>query len=138
MTSCTPNDFAFPIRGVTRESTGYDAMRDPSLARALAFIRSHADADRVGVGDVAKAAGCSRRYLEIHFRRHVGASVHDILLRAKLERVQSLLERTDMPVGEIASSCGFQRDSYLAVLFRRETGLTMTEWRHRHRDAPDE
>ena len=43
-----------------------------------------------------------------------------------------------MPIGDIASACGFLRDSYLAVVFKRETGLSMTEWRRRHRDAPDE
>ena len=127
-----------PLGVVTRESTGYDAMRDPTIARALVFIRTHSDAERIGVGDVVRAAGCSRRYLELRFRAHIGASVKDILLRTKLERVQLLLERTDMPMGEIASVCGFLRDSYLAVVFKRETGLSMTEWRRRHRDAPDE
>lgn len=127
-----------PLDVVTRESTGYDAMRDPVIARALAFVRSHADAERFGVGDVVRAAGCSRRYLELHFREHLGASIRDIVLRAKLARVESLLERTDMPIGDIASTCGFLRDSYLAVVFKRETGLSMTEWRRRNRDAPDE
>lgn len=135
----SPLDTAVPPLGVvTRESTGYDAMRDPTIARALVFIRTHSDAERIGVGDVVRAAGCSRRYLELRFRAHIGASVKDILLRTKLERVQSLLERTDMPIGNIASMCGFLRDSYLAVIFKRETGLSMTEWRRRYRDAPDE
>lgn len=127
-----------PLDVVTRESTGYDAMRDPIIARAFAFIRAHSDAERIGVGDVVKAAGCSRRYLELHFRRHIGATVKDILLHAKMDRVKSLLERTDLPIGDIASDCGFLSDSYLAVIFKRETGLSMTEWRRHHRDAPDE
>lgn len=123
---------------VTRESTGYDAMRDPIIARAFAFIRARADAERIGVGDVVKAAGCSRRYLELHFRRHIGSTVKEIILGSKIDRIKSLLERTDMPIGDIASDCGFLNDSYLAVIFKRETGLSMTEWRRRHRDAPDE
>ena len=127
-----------PLDVVTRESTGYDAMRDPVIARALAHIRSHANAERIGVGDVVRAAGCSRRYLELHFRERLGASIRDIVLQAKLARVESLLERTDMPIGDIASACGFLRDSYLAVVFKRETGMSMTEWRRRNRDAPDE
>lgn len=123
---------------VTRESTGYDAMRDPIIARAFAFIRARADAERIGVGDVVKAAGCSRRYLELHFRRHIGSTVKEIILGSKIDRIKSLLERTDMPIGDIASDCGFLNDSYLAVIFKRETGLSMTEWRRHHRDAPDE
>ena len=134
-----PLDVAMPPLGVvTRESTGYDAMRDPVIARAITFVRSHAGAKRIGVREVATAVGCSRRYLELAFRNKLGSSVKDILLRTEIERIQSLLERTDLTIGEIAAACGFLRDSYLAVLFKRETGLSMTEWRRRHRDVPDE
>ena len=127
-----------PLDVVTRESTGYDAMSDPSIARAIAYVRSRPDAERVGVGEIVRAAGCSRRYLELRFRNRLGASIRDIALRDKLARVQSLLERTDLSIGEIASACGFLRDSYLAVVFKRETGVSMTEWRRRHRNEPDE
>ena len=134
-----PLDMAMPPLGVvTRESTGYDAMSDPTIARAISFVRSHAGAKRIGVREVAAAVGCSRRYLELAFRNKLGSSVKDILLRTEIERIQSLLERTDLTIGEIAATCGFLRDSYLAVLFKRETGLSMTEWRRRHRDVPDE
>ena len=127
-----------PLGVVTRESTGYDAMSDPTIARAISFVRSHAGAKRIGVREVAAAVGCSRRYLELAFRNKLGSSVKDILLRTEIERIQLLLERTDLTIGEIAAACGFLRDSYLAVLFKRETGLSMTEWRRRHRDVPDE
>ena len=134
-----PRDLAMPPLGVmTRESTGYDAMRDPAIARALSYIRSHGVAERTSVGDVVRATGCSRRYLELRFRKMLGTSVKNYILRVTLDSVQSLLERTDMSIRAIASRTGFQRDSYLAVLFKRETGCTMTEWRRLHRDAPDE
>ena len=134
-----PRNVALPPLGVvTRESTGYDAMREPVIARALNFIRAHSDAERLNVPDVLKVAGCSRRYLEIHFKRGFGTTVKEFLLQTKIERIQSLLERTDMSIGEIASACGFMSDSYLAVVFKRATGISMTEWRRLHRDAPDE
>lgn len=127
-----------PIGVVSRDSTGYEAMRDPAVARAFAFIRSRQDSERIGVGDVVKASRCSRRYLELRFRRDVGATIKEILLRSKIDRIKSFLERTDMSIGDIASQTGFLGDSYLAVLFKRETGMPMTEWRRIHRDAPDE
>ena len=127
-----------PLGVVSRESTGFDAMRDPAIAKALAFIRAHSAAERPGVNDVANAVGCSRRYLELRFRKLMGSSVKDVILGAALDHVRNLLERTDMSIGEIASACGFLRDSYLAVVFRRETGKSMSEWRRLNRDAPDE
>ncbi|MBR0056552.1 MAG: helix-turn-helix transcriptional regulator, partial [Kiritimatiellae bacterium] len=111
---------------------------DALIGRAMAFIRARAVAERPSVGDVARAAGCSRRLLETRFRNRIGSSVKEAITEAVMGRVRDLLERTDTPIGEIASECGFLSDSYLAVVFRRETGKSMTEWRRLHRDAPDE
>lgn len=127
-----------PLDVVTRESTGYDAMSDALIGRAMSYIRSRVGAERPSVGDVARAAGCSRRSLETRFRSRVGSSVRDAITEVVMGRVRDLLERTDMSIGEIASECGFLSDSYLAVVFRRETGMSMTEWRRLNRDAPDE
>jgi len=91
----------------------------------------------VGVVDAA-AAGCSRRYLERHFRAKLGRSVHDEMLLARLDRVKELLETTRLSIGEVAAACGFARASHLARLFRQTVGVTMTSWRREHRDTPDE
>ena len=127
-----------PAAVVTRGSTGYDAMTDPAIAKAVRFISERGAAGGVDVGDVVAAAGCSRRYLERHFRARLGRSVHDELLRARLDRVKTLLETTNLSIGEIAAACGFARASQLAALFRRQTGATMRAWRRINRDASDE
>ena len=127
-----------PAAVVTRGSTGYDAMTDPAIAKAVRFISERGAAGGADVGDVVAAAGCSRRYLERHFRARLGHSVHDELLRARLDRVKTLLETTNLSIGEIAAACGFARTSQLAALFRRETDATMRAWRRINRDASDE
>ena len=126
-----------PISVVTRGSTGYDAMSDPVIARAVTFIRANAASSGIGVADVVRAAGCSRRYLERHFRDRLGRSVRDELLQERLGRVKSLLETTGLTIEEIAARTGFARGNHLATLFRGKTGATMREWRLRHRETPD-
>ena len=127
-----------PAAVVTRGSTGYDAMIDPVIAKAVRFIRERGVAGGVGVVDAAAAAGCSRRYLERHFRAKLGRSVHDEMLLARLDRVKELLETTSLSIGEVAAACGFARASQLAALFRKATGTTMRAWRREHRETPDE
>ena len=126
-----------PAAVVTRGSTGYDAMTDPAIAKAVRFIRERGAEGGADVGDVVAAAGCSRRYLERHFRTQLGRSVHDELLLARLDRVKTLLETTNLSIGEVAAACGFSRPSQLAALFRRQTGATMRTWRQIHHDSPD-
>ena len=127
-----------PLAVVTRGSTGYDAMRDPILARALAFIHRNGATARCSTSAIATAAQCSRRYLEKRFRKLLGVSVRDLVMREKIERAKNLLEKGTMPIGEIPAACGVSCNSHLSVLFKKATGVTMREWRHAHRDASDE
>ncbi len=127
-----------PLSVVTRGSTGYDAMSDPIFGRAVAYIRDKAIAGGVPVPDVARAAGCSRSYLDRGFREKLGMSVREAVLRTRLERVKTLLATTNRSMAEISEDCGFARESHLAFLFRKATGKTMLQWRRENRDAADE
>jgi LacI family transcriptional regulator len=125
-----------PISVVTRGSTGYDAMSDLYVARAVKFMRDRiGNGEVIDVADIVREAHCSRRYLERHFRAGLGRSVHDELMQARLERVKTLLEETTLPIGEISAEVGYSRPSRLAAMFRRETGTTMRQWRQEHRET---
>ncbi len=133
-----PRDIAVPPIGVrTRDSTGYDAMRDPFMARAIAYIRNRSDT-KIDVADVVAAAGCSRRYLETRFRARLGTTILGMAQRERIGRVKELLESTALPIGEIAERCGFPGNSDLSILFRRIAGTSMREWRLRHHSAEAE
>ena len=127
-----------PLSVVTRGSTGYDAMSDPIFGRAVTFIRKNAVAGGVPATAVARAAGCSRSYLDRGFREKLGMSVHEAVLRTRLERVRTLLATTNRSMAEISEDCGFARESHLAFLFRKATGKTMLQWRRENRETPDE
>ena len=126
-----------PISVVTRGSTGYAAMSDPSISKAIAFIRKHAAAGGIDVGDIVRATGCSRRYLEQRFRLRLGRSIRDELLDERLEHVRTLLSSTNLSIGEITERAGFTRESHLGQLFRKATGATMLQWRRENRETSD-
>ena len=131
------DDFhAVPVRHgvVMRGSTGYDAMSDTTVARALTYVRTHAATGPVAVDEVAAASKCSRRYFERTFRAKLGRSVHEEIALARIERVKRLLETDSASIGEIIGITGFSGEKHLSILFRRITGTTMTDWRRAHRD----
>lgn len=127
-----------PLAVMTRASTGYDAMRNPFLSRAIRFCIANAAKKKCTVAEVAAVAGCSRRYLENLFRKMVGMSVRDMIMNEKIERAKSLLEKEVIPIGDIPEECGILCNSHLAVLFKKATGMSMRDWRRLHRDAPSE
>jgi LacI family transcriptional regulator len=91
------------------------------------------------VPDVVRAFGSSRRYAETRFKSVVGRTIFEEISRVKLERVRALLAETSLPIGEIARTCAFARESHLAFLFRRRYNMTMSQYRaaNRRNGEPD-
>jgi LacI family transcriptional regulator, galactose operon repressor len=102
---------------VARRSTDILTLSDPQVTKALQFIRDRAGED-VAVDDVARAAGLSRRTLEIRFRREFGCSIYQHIRRVRTDRIARLLLETDLPVGRIAESLGFADMQHFARYFR--------------------
>lgn len=124
--------FSSTPRIVERQSTGYEAMKNPTIAAALAFVNEHAETENISVADVVSRLPCSRRYAEILFQKQIGHSIRDEILRIKMEHVCTLLRDSNLPLGEIALRTGFSRDSHLSRLFKEHFGVTMRKWRQRH------
>lgn len=117
-----------PIGVVTRQSTESVAIDDPIVALAARFIRENSHSG-IGVDDVLSRLPISRSTLERRFRASLGRSPHEEIQRARLKRVKVLLKETDWPLARIADDAGFEHSEYMMVQFKRETGLTPTQWR---------
>ena len=120
-----------PLRLEIRQSSDVLAVHDADVSRAMHLIRKHA-CDGIGVSDVLRSVPVSRRVLESRFKRLLGVTPHQEILRVKLSRVKHLLLDTTLPLSEIARRTGFEHVEYLSVAFKRETGTTP---RHFRRDA---
>lgn len=121
-----------PVRVVERRSTDALAVADRHVAAALRYVREHAH-DGIAVKDVLRVVPVSRTLLERKFRRFMGESLHRIIKRRQIERVRQLLAETDIAVARIADMTGFESASYLSAVFRRETGTSPRDFRHKHR-----
>lgn len=117
---------------VPRASTDTVAVSSPSVLRALEFITGEMDRN-IGVADLARAAGVSRRSLHDHFLRELRVSPARHLLLQRLDRAKQLLAQTDLKVGEIARQCGFATLRNIHRCFVRELGITpIGHRRHAH------
>lgn len=115
---------------VARQSTDLFAVQDAAVAAALRFIRQHAGTP-LRVGDVATAAGLSRRVLEKRFRQALNRSVLREIRRARTERICQLLVETNQTIARIAETLGFAGPEHFARYFRKERNLTPLAYRQR-------
>lgn len=121
-----------PLGIATRQSTDVLAIDDRNVARAVHFIRLHA-CDGIKVKDVLKAVPHSRTLLESRFKKLIGRTPHEEILRIRLNRVKELLMDTDLPLEQIAERAGFPHVEYLSVAFRREVGMPPSQFRTQNR-----
>ncbi|RXK56336.1 DNA-binding transcriptional regulator [Oleiharenicola lentus] len=121
-----------PVGVAQRQSTDVVAVNDPKVSAAVRFIRANVDSG-IDVSDVLRAVPMSRTLLERRFKSLLGHTPHEHILRTRLARVRAMLVETDLPVALIAERTGFEHTEYLSVAFRRETGLTPSAYRQRHR-----
>jgi AraC-like DNA-binding protein len=104
--------------------------------RARHFIRQYA-CQGIKTEQVADYVGVSRSSLEEHFRRELGRTVHQEILRHKLEHAQALLAKNEVSNAEVAIRCGFTSVQYMYAVFRRELDCTPKEFQERLRAQAD-
>lgn len=117
-----------PLGVATRQSTDVVAVADKHISTAIRFIRERA-CTGITVADVVKQVPLSRRILETRFQKLLGRSPHEQIMAVKLERVKRLLAETDLSLAVIADRAGFKHVEYLSVAFKRQTGVTASEYR---------
>jgi LacI family transcriptional regulator len=113
---------------VARRSTDFIAAFDPQVRKALQFVRDHIR-EPIMVMDISRAAGLSRRALEIKFRREIGCSIHEYVRRMRTDQIVHLLVETDLPVGRIAESLGFPDIQHFARYFRANKEISPLAYR---------
>lgn len=118
-----------PPQGVVeRQSSDFRALLDPNVIKATHFIRHNA-CRGIKVSQVVDYVGISRSNLETRFLAEYGHSMHTQLHQTKFNRAKYLLETTNIPIPEIALSCGFHTTQYLYTVFRRDLQTTPKEYR---------
>ena len=117
---------------VTRASTEKGAVADVFVAKALDWARANLDR-KLDAGTLARAAGCSKRYLQVHVELELGSTLGAVVRRMRLAKAEELLASTDSSVAEIAEACGFVCVSYLSARMKEAHGLTPLAYRRRCR-----
>ena len=68
------------------------------------------------------------------FKKNTGMSPHCFITRMRMDKACEMLEKTDLPVKEIAEWMDYEYQSHFTKQFRKETGLSPSEYRERIAD----
>jgi AraC-like DNA-binding protein len=110
------------LKALPRQQIGWLAgLRDPYVARALAFIHGQPDHAWTLEG-LARRVGLSRSSFAERFVRHVQVSPMRYLARQRLRHAAERLREGDVPIGRIADEAGYESEASFTRAFKREYG----------------
>lgn len=81
------------------------------------------------ITDLAKIVGSSPDALKKQFKRKEGISIAKYIRTIRIERVKFLLLESNLRCKEICLTLGFSREDLGSHVFKRETGISMQEFR---------
>ena len=122
--------FVPPLGVAVRRSTDVLAVDDPDVRRGLRLIRAKA-CSGLTPDEVATATDLPRRSLDRQFTKLLGRSIHDEIVRTKLQAAKRLLAETDLKLAVVAARCHFAHAAQLCNVFKRTYDETPTEYRRR-------
>jgi AraC family transcriptional regulator len=96
--------------------------------RAEEILRSRLEGN-IALGEIAAACSLSVSHFARSFRRSFGISVHQYLIRLRIERAKALLANTSKPFAEVAQLSGFCDQSAFTRAFTRVERTTPSLWR---------
>ncbi|MDQ3307374.1 MAG: helix-turn-helix domain-containing protein [Actinomycetota bacterium] len=140
--SLAPRCADFALNALERALLWLDAASpgpqqlDDRLHEAVLFIARHLGRP-LSVAEIAKAVQLSPSRLSHLFKDQLGTPPARFVEQRRIERAQTLLESTSMPIGSIARATGFSAQLYFATRFKVLTHMSPTEWRRRASRQPD-
>lgn len=121
-------DIVVPVGNIiSRQSSDIFVNDDSSIATVLRYIHENISS-KITVDDIVAEVPLSRRLLESRFKKEMGTSIYDYIIRIRIERIAELL-REGKTVSEAAFELGLTDIKNVSRSFKRVIGCTPSEFR---------
>ena len=100
------------------------------LSRVLTYLRENFR-ESITLLEIAAAVSLSPGYFGRIFRSELRSSISRYLQRLRIQEAKRLLKNSAMPMGDVGAVSGFSDHSYFSQVFRRETGVSPSEYRQK-------
>lgn len=98
------------------------------VGRVITLISYDLTAD-LSLKTIAAALNVNASYLSSAFKKECGETLTDYVRRKRLETAANILAHSDKQVQAIAEECGILDVNYFIKLFKKQYGLTPTQYR---------
>ena len=101
------------------------------ILSAIGYIDEHYH-ENINLSDVAGKIFISKNYLCDLFKKELNVTFIDYVTNLRIEKAKQLLSQSDMKMYEISEAVGYNDYAYFSQIFKRHTGVTLSEYRKKH------
>ncbi|CAN7373443.1 response regulator [Paenibacillus sp. LjRoot153] len=98
------------------------------IEKAKQYIAQRINED-ISREDIASYVSMNPDYLTRIFKKETGLTVSDYVLQERVSLAKEMLVKTDLPVGSIASSVGYNNFSHFSKMFKKATSTNPQDYR---------
>jgi two-component system response regulator YesN len=121
------NKFRAAAGGV---STGSKDRTHHVIKKALEYIDNNFHKD-ISLDELAGELGISSYYFSKLFKEEKGEGFVEYLTGRRVEEAKRLLADPEHSIKEVGIACGYSDPNYFSRIFKKQTGVTPTEYRDR-------
>lgn len=89
--------------------------------------------EKIKAARISSHFGISGSYLGRYFKKHTNETMQDYIVNSRLKLVETRLIHSNMRMNEIATELSFTDESHLNRFFKKRTGMSLGEYRRKHR-----
>ncbi|OYP47616.1 hypothetical protein CG709_03320, partial [Lachnotalea glycerini] len=104
-------------------------QKNKVVVEATAFIDKNLFDPELSLKLVASKIYSNESYLSRVFKKEKEISLIEYILKNRIEESIRLLNTTDLKVYEIAEKIGFRDSHYFSICFKKQTGVTVKEFK---------
>jgi AraC family transcriptional regulator len=117
--------FTEAMQGISalRERTHCRVVSNRDSTRLIAYIEENLG-EPLSVADLARTVDLPIATLRRQFQQHTGRTLHQFIIERRLQYACKLLLKADLPIPEMALTCGFSSQQHMTMAFRNRLGTT--------------
>ena len=122
----------FLMRGITNKGASSlfpskESMENHLVRAVKEFVEKNVY-ENLHLSDICRALGYSKSYLSKLFREQAGDSIAGYAVKYKIKKAKQLIREGNMNFSEISDKLSFDNPQYFSRVFKRETGVTPSEF----------
>lgn len=111
------------------ERRSLDVQKEnPSVQQAINFLDDYYTTE-INLQHLARSIGYSLDHFRFLFKEKTGVSPKKYILHKRLELAKKQISHSDLPLVEIATSCGYDDYYQFTKYFKKEIGISPSEYR---------